>query len=395
MKTDKKTYVYIGITLVCVYLFTQYWSAAAEVLLLAVGAAMPLIVGCIIAYVVNILMTFYERLYFPHAKKTIALRSRRPVCLVLAFLSFVGIVFVIIKLIVPELVNCITLLVRQIPAVFDQLSDIFKKYDVLQRFFQEAEHTVMAENTNLQEIATKVVNWIVSGLGGIMGTIGTILSSTFSMVVTFFVGLVFSVYLLVGKEQLAKRTRKVMQSYLSEKWVRRICYCLHVLHKSFRSFIVGQFTEAVILGVLCIVGMSIFKFPYATMIGTFIGFTALIPIVGAYLGACVGALMIVTVSPVQAVLFIIFIIVLQQLEGNLIYPRVVGSSIGLPGIWVLTAVTIGGGLFGISGMLLGVPLAAALYQMLRHDVEKRTTILQKTAETHEDEQKDGPSDQPS
>lgn len=136
MKTDKKTYVYIGITLVCVYLFTQYWSAAAEVLLLAVGAAMPLIVGCIIAYVVNILMTFYERLYFPHAKKTIALRSRRPVCLVLAFLSFVGIVFVIIKLIVPELVNCITLLVRQIPAVFDQLSDIFKKYDVLQRFFR-------------------------------------------------------------------------------------------------------------------------------------------------------------------------------------------------------------------------------------------------------------------
>lgn len=395
MKTDKKTYVYIGITLVCVYLFTQYWSAAAEVLLLAVGAAMPLIVGCIIAYVVNILMTFYERLYFPHAKKTIALRSRRPVCLVLAFLSFVGIVFVIIKLIVPELVNCITLLVRQIPAVFDQLSDIFKKYDVLQRFFQEAEHTVMAENTNLQELATKVVNWIVSGLGGIMGTIGTILSSTFSMVVTFFVGLVFSVYLLVGKEQLAKRTRKVMQSYLSEKWVRRICYCLHVLHKSFRSFIVGQFTEAVILGVLCIVGMSIFKFPYATMIGTFIGFTALIPIVGAYLGACVGALMIVTVSPVQAVLFIIFIIVLQQLEGNLIYPRVVGSSIGLPGIWVLTAVTIGGGLFGISGMLLGVPLAAALYQMLRHDVEKRSTILQKTAETHGDEQKDGPSDQPS
>ncbi len=395
MKTDKKTYVYIGITLVCVYLFTQYWSAAAEVLLLAVGAAMPLIVGCIIAYVVNILMTFYERLYFPHAKKTIALRSRRPVCLVLAFLSFVGIVFVIIKLIVPELVNCITLLVRQIPAVFDQLSDMFKKYDVLQRFFQEAEHTVMAENTNLQELATKVVNWIVSGLGGIMGTIGTILSSTFSMVVTFFVGLVFSVYLLVGKEQLAKRTRKVMQSYLSEKWVRRICYCLHVLHKSFRSFIVGQFTEAVILGVLCIVGMSIFKFPYATMIGTFIGFTALIPIVGAYLGACVGALMIVTVSPVQAVLFIIFIIVLQQLEGNLIYPRVVGSSIGLPGIWVLTAVTIGGGLFGISGMLLGVPLAAALYQMLRHDVEKRTTILQKTAETHGDEQKDGPPDQPS
>ncbi|MGN1097475.1 MAG: AI-2E family transporter, partial [Clostridia bacterium] len=133
-------------------------------------------------------------------------------------------------------------------------------------------------------------------------------------------------------------------------------------------FIVGQCVEAVILGLLCIVGMLIFRFPYAVMIGTLVGFTALIPIAGAYIGAGVGALMIMTVSPIKAVLFIVFIVVLQQLEGNIIYPRVVGSSVGLPGIWTLAAITVGGGLFGIYGMLAGVPLAAAVYKLVKENL---------------------------
>ena len=143
----------------------------------------------------------------------------------------------------------------------------------------------------------------------------------------------------------------------------------------FRRFLVGQCTEAVILGLLCMAGMLLFRFPYATMVGALIGFTALIPVAGAYIGAGVGAFMIFTVSPVKALLFLVFIVVLQQLEGNLIYPKVVGSSIGLPGIWVLAAVTVGGGILGIFGMLLAVPLAAACYQMVREDVRKRTASL--------------------
>ncbi|MBQ8401314.1 MAG: AI-2E family transporter, partial [Clostridia bacterium] len=139
----------------------------------------------------------------------------------------------------------------------------------------------------------------------------------------------------------------------------------------FHKYIVGQCTEAVILGLLCTIGMLLFQFPYASMIGALIAFTALIPIAGAYIGAGVGAFMILTVSPIKAVFFLIFIVVLQQLEGNIIYPRVVGSSIGLPGIWVLSAVTIGGGIMGIAGMLLGVPLTAALYRMLQEDLHRR------------------------
>ena len=146
---------------------------------------------------------------------------------------------------------------------------------------------------------------------------------------------------------------------------------LKVLNDCFHRYVVGQCVEAVIIGVLCMIGMFIFRFPYATMIGTLVGFTALVPIAGAYIGAVVGAFMILTVSPLQAVLFVVYLTVLQQLEGNLIYPRVVGTSLGLPGMWVLAAVTVGGGLYGILGMLIGVPLAAAAYRLLKEDVSRR------------------------
>ena len=162
-----------------------------------------------------------------------------------------------------------------------------------------------------------------------------------------------------------------MNTYLGKKFPGKITNVIDVIHNSFRNYIVGQCMEAVILGVLCILGMSILKLPYASMIGTLVGFTALIPVAGAYIGAVVGAFMIFTVSPIQAVIFVVFLVILQQLEGNLIYPKVVGSSIGLPGIWVLAAVTIGGGIMGVGGMLLGVPLTAAAYQLIKNDVKKR------------------------
>ncbi|HJD30447.1 MAG TPA: AI-2E family transporter, partial [Candidatus Eisenbergiella stercorigallinarum] len=169
----------------------------------------------------------------------------------------------------------------------------------------------------------------------------------------------------------SSQAKRILRAYLKEKTVREIGRVIRTADDTFSSFIIGQCTEAVILGTLCALGMLVFDFPYAVMIGSFIGVTALIPIVGAYLGAGLGAFMILTVDPLKALLFLIFIVVLQQLEGNLIYPRVVGSSIGLPGMWVLAAVTVGGGLMGIGGMLLGVPLTATAYKLLRSDVNDR------------------------
>ena len=164
---------------------------------------------------------------------------------------------------------------------------------------------------------------------------------------------------------------KIARAYCKPALVEKALGVLKVANETFSSFIVGQCTEAVILGTLCVIGMKICQFPYAPMIGAFVGATALIPVVGAYLGGAVGFLMILTVSPLKAVLFVVFLVILQQLEGNIIYPRVVGSSIGLPGMWVLAAVTIGGGLAGVGGMLLGVPLTATIYKLLRSDVNKR------------------------
>ena len=162
----------------------------------------------------------------------------------------------------------------------------------------------------------------------------------------------------------------MMEHYLKPAWNEKIRYVVGVFDGSFHSFIVGQCIEAVVLGVLCIIGMTLLRFPYAMMIGTLIGFTALIPVAGAYIGAGVGAFMILTVSPIKALLFLVFIVVLQQLEGNLIYPKVVGKSIGLPGIWVLAAVTVGGGVMGIPGMLIGVPAVAAVYQLVKQDLNR-------------------------
>ena len=216
-----------------------------------------------------------------------------------------------------------------------------------------------------------MVKVVGAGLGSAAGAVFATVSSVVSSLVNIFLAIIFAVYLLLSRDSLQQQGRRLLACYLPQKVNRKVLHWLQVFNDCFHRYIVGQCLEAVILGALCILGMTIFRFPYAMMIGTLIGFTALIPIAGAYIGAGVGAVMILTQSPLKALLFLLFVVVLQQLEGNLIYPKVVGSSIGLPALWVLAAVTVGGGLMGIMGMLLGVPVAAALYRLLREDVLRR------------------------
>ena len=198
----------------------------------------------------------------------------------------------------------------------------------------------------------------------------TVTANVAGYLVDFLLALIFSLYLLAGKEKLQAQLARLLSTYLRPSWNRNLHHVAGVLNNCFHRYIVGQCTEAVILGSLCALGMLLLRLPYATMIGALVAFTALIPIAGAYIGASVGFFMIVTVSPMKGLIFLIFLLVLQQLEGNFIYPRVVGSSIGLPGIWVLAAVTVGGGVAGVGGMLLGVPLAAVLYRLVGNDVRK-------------------------
>ena len=363
MKLDVKTCLRAGVTIFLLYLCIHYWPSVAEMGGLLLSAAMPLLLGAVMAYLVNILMTFYEHRLFGRAASGAGLKLKRPLCMALAFATLLIIVVLLLVLVIPELVSCIRVIAAGVPGV---VAD-FTKWCEEQGILPETIADSLAQ-IDWKSRMTDIVKVLTAGVGSAANAIVNTVTSVVSGFVTFFMALIFSIYLLLGKEKLGRQLQKIMERYLRDGWNRKIRYVVGVVNDCFHRYIVGQCTEAVILGVLCMLGMLLIRLPYATMIGALIGFTALIPVAGAYIGAIVGAFMILTVSPVKALIFLVFIVILQQLEGNLIYPKVVGSSLGLPALWVLAAVTVGGGVLGVPGMLLGVPLSAAVYRLIRNDV---------------------------
>lgn len=371
MTLQWKTCFRVAVTFLIVYLLINYSNVFFNIIGVAIGGAAPLFLGCVIAYIANILMNFWERILFPKAKNRFLNVIRRTIAIILTFCSIVLVAFLLVNMILPELIECIQVLIDTSIRAFQNAviwleqnvsADIIPKESL--SFLQNGE-------INLTEAIQKAASVLMTGVGGAMTSIVGIFSSVFSTIITIVVALIFSIYLLVSKEKLIEQTKRFMDAYFNKKINEKVKYAVKNLDNAFHNFIVGQCIEAVILGALCTLGMIILRLPYATMIGCLVGFTALIPIVGAFIGAAVGAFMIFTISPIQALVFVIFLLVLQQLEGNIIYPRVVGASVGLPGLWVLVAVTIGGGILGIVGMLLAVPLFAAGYKMIENDIEKR------------------------
>lgn len=360
MKYQK--YFWAGAAGFLLFLCIFYWESFAGLLALVLNAASPLLVGCVIAYAVNILMSFYERHYFPKSSRPIARKSARPVCMLASVLTMVAILVAVSRLVIPELKNCIGLMLNAVPGILEKLTELLSDKNILTEELLEP-----LKDVDWRTVLQKVAQALFQGLG----SAAAILSELFSSVVNLLLGFIFAIYLLTGKERLRAQCQRLMRNYLRPAWAQNILHGLTVADGCFHKFLVGQCTEAVILGVLCALGMALLGFPYATMVGAVIGVTALIPVAGAYIGGAVGFILILTEDPVKALLFIVYLVVLQQLEGNLIYPRVVGTSIGLPGIWVLAAVTIGGGVGGIAGMLLGVPLAATTYQLLRENMNRR------------------------
>lgn len=367
MKTGWKNVFPYTIGAFLLFLGIYYWKFLEGILISIIGAAKPVIIGFIIAYTVNILMSFYERHYFKkYSNKKIVAKTRRAVCMVFAMLTLVAIIGVVVGLVIPELVLGIKAIIADIPPAIEKL---LKNEFVLDIIPPE----VLAEISvdNLKNYAQSIVSFFATGVGNAANAVLMAVTRFFSTVITAFISIIFAIYLLLGKEKLKFQCVKLTTTYLKDKWKNKVSYFFDVLNQSFKGFIVGQCTEAVILGALCVIGMYIFRFPYATTIGMLIGFTALVPVAGAYIGAFVGAFMILTVSPVKSLLFLVFIVVLQQLEGNLIYPKVVGKSLKLPALLVLAAVTVGGGLFGVIGMLVGVPLTAAVYRIICDDIKSR------------------------
>ena len=369
MKIEWKSCFRLGLTVFLTYLAIHYWGSLTGLVRVSFGAAGSLVIGCIIAYVLNILMSFYEKYYFPNSQKAVVVKSKRVVCLVASLLTLVALVALVIGLVLPELAGCVKLLVAEVPEALDTGIQWLENSGVLAAVLSDDSIAALTA-IDWQAKMAEMIKMLAAGVGGVAQAAVGAVSATVSVVTQFVIGLIFAIYILFGKESLGGQLRRVMEHYLKPAWNERIRYVVGVFDGSFHSFIVGQCIEAVVLGVLCIIGMTLLRFPYAMMIGTLIGFTALIPVAGAYIGAGVGAFMILTVSPIKALLFLVFIVVLQQLEGNLIYPKVVGKSIGLPGIWVLAAVTVGGGVMGIPGMLIGVPAVAAVYQLVKQDLNR-------------------------
>lgn len=361
-----KTCLRIGISAFLLFLCIRYWDVMVDFLLLALHAATPILVGCAIAFILNIPMRFFERHFFPDSKKPWMGPVRRGVCLLLAFLCVGVILTALVLLVIPELLDCAELIAATVPGTLQSISGALANSGLT-----SPELAQWLNGLNWQDLIERVGGVLLSGFGSVAGMAAEVITSVVSLTFNFLMALIFAAYVLAGKEQLGRQAKTLGRKYLKKSWREKIAHVLAVVEDCFHDYIVGKGADAVVLGVMCAVGMLVFGFPFAAVVGTVVGFTALIPVIGGYIGGFIGFLLILTVSPLRAALFLLYLVILQQVEGNLIYPKIIGKTLGLPGIWVLAAVIVGGGTMGILGMLLGVPLAAAVYRLLKEDVGSR------------------------
>ena len=375
MELNKKNFKCILLLVLCAILL--YWglnnlSALSAVVDSFFSLLAPLLLGICVAYVVNLLLKVVERLWDKALAKAPEIwrgKLKRPICLTLTMLLFLGIIFAIIFILIPRLEEAGATLVANVPVYVDQLQSWWNGVIA----FAAERGVTLPELSMNADNATKVLKDFLTNNGGnVVNTTLDITTSILGALVNFLLALVFSVYLLAQKEKLLAQSKRLLLAAIPQKVGKRTMHILQITNNAFSSFVTGQVTEAFILGTLCCMGMLILRLPYALPVSVIISFTSLIPIFGAWIGAATGAFLIVFVSPIKALTFLIFLLILQQVEGNLIYPRVVGKSVGLPGLWVLAAVTIGGGAFGVMGMLLGVPVCSVVYALVQDFIRSRS-----------------------
>lgn len=361
MKFDKSTVLKItGILTFCILLYCALQNTAA--VKGGIGTVMsylnPFIVGGAIAFIINVPMRFIERHLFPKAKKLDKLR--RPLALILALLAIAAIIVLVCIIVIPQIADTVSTLTVNIPQYMDNakayVNKILEKYPELQEEFQSYTGKI-----NWQSVITSVTGWVSNGVVSTINVAGSAISGIVSAVV----GFVFAIYILLQKERLGRQVRMIAYSLLPEKAADKFFKISNMTSDTFSKFLSGQCLEACILGSMFAIVLAVFRMPYVALISVLIAFTALIPIVGAFIGCVIGAFLIFMISPVKAVWFVVIFLVLQQIEGNFIYPKVVGSSVGLPAIWVLAVVTVGGKLMGVIGMLVMIPLSSVLYAIFR------------------------------
>ncbi|MFU2221713.1 AI-2E family transporter [Streptococcus pluranimalium] len=365
MKITKKEVGYIVLTFFLCFGIYRNWENGASLIKTFWNALNPFLVGAGIAYIINLVMYPYETWFERFIKWPFLVRFKRGITMLLAYLTFILVIVWIFSIVIPDLISSLQLLLKVDTDAVSKITSELNDNKVLDRILD-----IFGQHSDISSTISKYTQQITNQLLSVLTNIVTSVSNIASTIINVFVSFVFSIYVLANKEILIRQAGTLTKVYTG-KWASNIFYLTEILHDRFHNFFVGQTVEAIILGTLTAIGMFILGFPYAVTVGVLIAFTALIPIVGAFIGAGVGFILIATESFQSAVFFIIFLVILQQLESNLIYPKVVGNSIGLPGMWVLLAITVGGAVSGISGMLVAVPLAGTLYQVLKDNVRAR------------------------
>lgn len=359
-----------GLILFTIVVLIALWkyTVVLEALAFILGIMFPFLLGAAIAFILNVPMHFLEEKLFYNRKvkdQSWSKKLARPLSLVLTIIIVLGVVSLVIFVVVPKLGGTFMSLGKSI-------QDFVPKVQVWVEEMFNNNQDIVAMVNDIKIDWDKVLNGIMSffknGAGSVLGSTFTVAKSIVSGMATFFIAFVFACYILLQKERLNIQIRKIMYAYLKKEYVEKTLDVCSLTYKTFSSFLTGQCVEAVILGAMFVVAMTLFRLPYAMLVGILIAFTALIPIFGAFIGCVVGAFLILMVAPMKALIFVILFLVLQQIEGNLIYPRVVGSSVGLPSIWVLAAVSIGGSLMGIVGMLVFIPIVSVVYTLFRNNV---------------------------
>ena len=360
----------VGIVSSCILIFLaiRYVHVVAQSIWWLIQLVLPLIIGIVLALILNVPLRFFEHRVFQNWLPIKSSSRRRNLSILLSLVSIIGVIFLALFLVLPELVQAIMTLVNIGTNSIHTISSFTNEIDYSVLPFGDYLEKI---NIDWNALATWLQDLLPSFLNDLASQVPDILTSSLGGFVNILLGLVFAIYILAKKEVLKAQTIRLIQVWIPKKLGNSCMYIASVCTESFRNFIVGQTMEAVILGSLCAVGMAILRLPYAPTIGVLVGVTAFIPYIGAYIGAIVGFVMILTVNPFKALIFVIFLVALQQVEGNIIYPKVVGHRINLPSIWVLAGLTIGGNLAGPIGMLLGVPAFSAAYNLITEATRNR------------------------
>ena len=352
----KEIILFTAVIIVCLWKY----ETVLDILFFVLNILTPFILGGAIAFVLNVPMNFVQRHLFDEERIKVLQKMARPVSMILVLIAVFGIVAIVMFILIPQLGETFANLGRSIQAFIPQLQEWAAR---LFNDNKEIMDTVNNLEFDWNKIMDTGINFFKSGAGSVVDSTITAAKSIVSGLTTFFIAFVFAIYILLQKEKLGVQAKKVLFAFVRRGRAEATVEVLSLTYNTFSSFLTGQCVEAVILGSMFAVSMTILKLPYALLVGMLIAFTALIPIFGAFIGCGVGAFLIFMVDPMKALIFVVLFLVLQQIEGNLIYPHVVGNSVGLPSIWVLVAVSIGGSLMGVVGMLIFIPIVSVVYAL--------------------------------